>query len=146
MKKKILSVLLWIWQLPQHIVALIILAMNKGDEKYTEVYDYKEPGDKKITVHYVTNGVFRCGVSLGNYILLHKMYDNRGDHTLMTARHEYGHSIQSKYLGIFYLIIVGLPSACNNIIDRIFNKGYNWYYMRYPEKWADDLGNVNRWN
>lgn len=53
--------------------------------------------------------------------------------------------------GWFYLLIIGIPSVINNIWDRTFHKNWNrkrrleWYYSRYPEKQADELGGVARW-
>jgi hypothetical protein len=86
------------------------------------------------------------GVSLGELVFLPEEYDT---HT--TKDHEYGHSIQSRYLGPLYLLVVGIPSMlCNNLWDRWFHRGWtnqqriNWYYKRFPERWADRLGGVNR--
>jgi hypothetical protein len=46
---------------------------------------------------------------------------------------------------------IGIPSAIfNNLRDRLFHKKwssqqrYKWYYSRYPEAWADRLGEVQR--
>jgi len=68
----------------------------------------------------------------------------------MTTKHEYGHTIQSMIFGPLYLIVVGLPSVMQNIIGvillRRFDKHeYSYaYYNRYPEKWADRLGGVEK--
>ena len=65
-------------------------------------------------------------------------------------RHEQGHQKQSLYLGWLYLIIIGIPSFCGNIFDRLFHrkwdvsKRYDWYFSQPWEKWADELGGVNR--
>lgn len=135
----LIAILSWIWQLPQHLVALVILLLNKRNH-YTRTID-------GITVHFVEHGVFKCGVSLGKYIILHKMFDTVSEKSLtMTAHHEYGHSKQSLMFGWLYLIVIGLPSACNNIYSRIYKKDAKWYYNRYPENWADKLGNVHRWD
>lgn len=106
--------------------------------------------DGKIVTIYFTNCVWGCGVSLGNYILLDVSYYNR-DTLNLSVNHEHGHQKQSLYLGWFYLIFVGLVSALfNNIWDRLFHKYWSnkkrnkWYYNRYPEKWADRLGDVKR--
>ena len=133
-------VLLYIWQLPQHLLALIILKLvNRGvsiKEKWFGHY-----------VYYVKHGVFNCGVSLGNYIILYNDL-KLNNKTITVIKHEIGHSKQSLFFGWFYLLLVGLPSICNNITDRLFHKKwdyekrYNWYYSRYPEKWADKLGGV----
>ena len=135
--KGIIEILLWVWQFPQHIVALVILAMNPEREKREKA---------GITYYHVARGVFGCGVSLGNYILLPDGHESE-----TTVRHERGHQLQSLYFGPLYLICVGFISAVfNNLWDRLFHKKWSvsernkWYYQRYPEKWADRLGGANR--
>jgi hypothetical protein len=128
--------ILYLWQLPQHLLALIFLKIWKIEEiqfyKHCKVYWIKKKG---------------VGISLGNYIFLDEKY------TDTTVSHEYGHSIQSLIFGPLYLIIIGIPSAIfNNLYDRVFHKKWEkkkrikWYYNRFPEKWADKLGNVKRIN
>jgi hypothetical protein len=135
----LISILSWIWQLPQHLVALVILSLNKG-VLYSKTID-------GIKVYFVKRGVFKCGVSLGNFIILDQAYDTISEKNLiMTAHHEYGHSKQSLMFGWLYLLVIGLPSVCNNIYSRIYKKDAKWYYNRYPENWADKLGNVHRWD
>lgn len=60
--------------------------------------------------------------------------------------HEYGHALQSRLLGPFYLPIVGVPStmrvayaAAQFVITR---KPWDGYYNGFPENWADRLGGV----
>ena len=56
-------------------------------------------------------------------------------------KHEYGHTIQSKYLGWLYLPVIALPSL-------IWAGFFGWYredngidyYDFYTEKWANKLG------
>lgn len=136
-----INILKFVWQLPQNIIALIIIGLNKLFHKnvYTKLFD-------NIKVYFVEIGVFKCGISLGNYIILHKSYDtSRSQENLeTTSKHEHGHQIQSLYFGWLYLFIIGIPSIINNIISRIFKKSARWYYNRYPENWADKLGNVSR--
>ena len=68
----------------------------------------------------------------------------------VTIKHESGHAQQSKRLGIFYLIIIGLPSISGNIFSRLFHKKWEpkkrilWHYNLPWEKWADKLGGVRR--
>lgn len=125
------KILLYIWQLPQNLIGLVIKLFNK---KSLYIFRYKN-----IKVHYVKH-IMDCGISLGHYIFLDR--DVRIDYD--DILHEHGHQIQSKYLGWFYLIVIGLPSILFNIIGRIFNKSAKWYYNLPWEKWADKLGNVNR--
>ena len=138
------KILLFIWQLPQHLLALILKFIWKPVSM--EIYK-----DKKV-YRIKQKGI---GVSLGNYIFLHTNYSDQ------TVKHEYGHSIQSIYFGPLYLLFVGIPSAIfNNLWDRLFHKSWSnakrqiWYYGRWPEgcftdtKWkkltADYLGSVKR--
>lgn len=137
--KKLMKGLLWIWQLPQHLIAMIIYIVNIG-----KVSKHKIDG---ITF-YLAKNVFNCGVSLGNYIFMD--LDTFRYYPSDTIKHEYGHSRQSMYLGWLYLIIIGLPSIIGNIVDRILtkinpkHKDNCRYYDQPWERWADKLGGVDR--
>ena len=131
-----LKVLLFIWQLPQCLTGFIWTRFTK-DKKVIE----------GIPVWFTK--CFRAGVSLGEYIILDLVYKSVGPiHLAKTVKHEYGHTKQSRMLGVLYLIVVGIPSATRNVIDRIFHKNWSyekstkWYYGHYPENWADKLGGV----
>ena len=56
-------------------------------------------------------------------------------------KHEYGHSVQSAYLGPLYLFVIGIPSliwaGCFDSWREKHNKSYYWFYT---ESWADKLG------
>jgi hypothetical protein len=127
----------YIWQFPQTLLALLLLVITKPHRK---AY-YRE----RIYYFWNKNGII-SGVSLGELVFLPEESDTH------TAKdHEYGHSIQSRYLGPFYLFVVGIPSMLfNNLWDRWFHTSWttqqriNWYYKRFPERWADRLGGVNR--
>lgn len=137
------NVLLWIWQLPQNLIGFFMTRYPGA----TKVFNCNDGEQVKV---YFTSNVFNCGVSLGNYIILdYKIYYNK--YCVTTVNHEHGHQKQSRYLGWFYLIVVGISSAIfNNLWDRLFHKNWTskerntWYYNRFPEKWADRLGGVNR--
>jgi len=136
MIKKIINILLYIWQLPQHLLALILWLLYCRKKP---VATYKHCKIYKIAVKYFS------GVSLGNYIILDEIYFSQR-HYDFTIKHEYGHSRQSRMLGIFYLIAVGIPSIFNNLMARVSDYYYNNYYLLYPEKWANKLGNVTSEN
>ena len=102
-----IKTILYIWQLPQNIVALISIAIFKAK------YGYKLNSKKNTVNIYLTNS--NIGVSLGNYI------------------------------SWLYLIIIGIPSAINNLINRIPFIKYD-YYSFYAEAWADKLANIKRDN
>ena len=123
------KMLLYIWQLPQNLLGLLVIRFT---------------GSIKVKDYYVALNRKRWGVSLGKYIIF-GYYPN-----YVSIRHEQGHQKQSLYLGWLYLIIIGIPSFCGNIFDRLFHrkwdvsKRYDWYFSQPWEKWADDLGGVNR--
>ena len=71
---------------------------------------------------------------MGNYIIIPKY--NR---TTFIVRHEYGHHVQSTYLGPLYLIIIGIPSVIGNILHRFIK--FN-YYKQPWEAWANRLGGI----
>ena len=124
-------ILLGLWQLPQNLLGLLFVVILK--KNIYEIRNYPEAGV------FLVSGSF-TGISLGRYVLL-----NMNSYQLeKTIKHELGHSKQSKYLGWFYLLVVGLPSITMNIMTR-----WKWlkpekYYKRWPESWADNLGGVER--
>ena len=142
--------LLFIWQLPQNIIGFIITRFACGKIVFNI--------NNTFCNVYFMKYLFNSGVSLGNYIIFDKKYrkysesDNFNKCLIFknSVRHEYGHQIQSKISGPFYLIVVGIPSLFRNIYHRIFHKKWslskriNWYYGSYPEKQADQLGCVLR--
>ena len=121
------DVLLTIWQLPQIALGRIVIACCKVES----VEDYRD-----VMVY----GVHRIlsGVSLGNAIILRRK--NKGYISPLDKAHEYGHCIQSRRWGWFYLPCVGLVSAFRNM-TRLFRGGY---YDGWPERQADILGGVKR--
>jgi hypothetical protein len=112
--------------------------------KYKSIRHVKQ---KLVEVYF--RPLFGSGVSLGDYIILDYQYCGKACSRQMVA-HEYGHSKQSLILGWLYLPLVGLPSIVGNIWHRLFHKNWSddqkekWYYSRYPENWADKLGDVTR--
>lgn len=126
--------LFWIWQLPQNLAGFIISR-----------FAIKHITRNGSPIYYIKN-FFSSGVSLGDYIILDTLYI--GD--VKTQKHEKGHQAQSRILGPFYLLAVGLPSIIRNIWDRQAHKKWSysrrkrWYYGAYPENWADFLGDVQR--
>lgn len=116
-----------IWQFPQNLIGLIVARFCKV--KFCSHY-------KDAIVCYWN---LKSGLSLGKYIFVHIKADKR------TIKHEYGHTIQSKYLGWFYLLVIGLPSLVWAGCGKAYRKKHNVsYYDFYTEKWADKLGGVVR--
>jgi hypothetical protein len=62
--------------------------------------------------------------------------------------HEYGHTFQSRWLGPLYLPVVGVPSVLRNVYAVAYREitGERWrgYFDGFPERWADELGGVDR--
>lgn len=131
----------WVWQFPQNLIGYLF-TRSCYMKSYRVIYG------KQVDVWY--KPLCRSGVSLGDYIILDVWYAGKTEKTMQAVRHEYGHQRQSLLLGWLYLPLVGLPSICRNIWDRLFHRGWNatrrnwWYYNGYPEKWADKLGGIYR--
>ena len=121
------NTLLFLWQLPQNLVGLLLRLIYKG-------YDDK------------TNGIIvrrslkmSGGISLGRYIIVNQFSKDK------TIYHELGHCKQSKYLGWLYLLVIGIPSIVwAGLYGKVIKPTANGYYKFYTEKWADKLGNVQR--
>ncbi|MDR0909848.1 MAG: hypothetical protein LBM77_08795 [Spirochaetaceae bacterium] len=105
----LLSFLLYIWQLPQNMLALLIITITK--RKKLEIY-------RGINI-YCWN--IQGGISLGDYIFLPKEWL----YSESTKAHEWGHTRQSRMFGPLYLLVIGIPSFFGNAVwDRLFHK--NW--------------------
>jgi len=130
---------LFIWQLPQHIAAgcLALYLILTGHFVSKRVIE-------GISIYDVSGREF--GVSLGNFIFIGSLYRARASYAAYerTCKHERGHQYQSLMLGPLYLFFVGIPSAFFNVIGRVYRPFNERYYKRYPEAWADRLGQVNR--
>lgn len=152
----IVNALFYIWQLPQNLLGLIVILVTKAVPGFPPLVTIRN-GKVEFTFivesyntrkcYFIPESSFLSGASLGKYIILrHRSSDN-------CLGHELGHSVQSMIFGPLYLLIIGVPSAVfNNVWDRLFHKKWDnakrsrWYYSRFPEKWADKLGGVNRFN
>ncbi len=110
------QILLYIWQLPQNILGLILWLIVGKDRIRAGVYHWKLKGS----------------ISLGCLIFLDENATN------YVLRHEQGHQVQSRYLGPLYLLVIGLPSIIWAGIVYPIVKGD--YYRFYTEKWANQLG------
>lgn len=140
--RKLKEIASWLWQCPQHLLALCLRAYYKGEDTAG-----KALVDTKITEELASDTLVRTsekmkgGISLGKYIIIEDTA------TRTTIAHEMGHSKQSKILGPLYLIAVGIPSALRASVFSGKNcEGKdNWfYYGRYPENWADKIAGITR--
>ena len=124
------EVLLYIWQLPQNLVGLLMLAIVRPED----IYDYE---GEKLCYSYRR---MRGGISLGKYIIVRSAFRGMND---QTEKHELGHARQSRILGPLYLLVIGLPSLLWALWWREKDRGVS-YYSFYTERWADTLGGVTR--
>ena len=126
--KYIRNLILFIWQLPQHIVAIIYFGYL--------VMMCKDLGvDSRYKQAIVIPCIMRGAITLGNYVFvgLNSEYKE-------TVKHELGHTIQSKILGPLYLIVIGIPSITYCGLRRLFpSLRKKNYYDFYTEKWANNL-------
>ena len=115
-------VLLFVWQLPQNLVALLVLIFSKTEgviayRHYCFALKTKLPSKAS-------------GVSLGNFALISP--DRASDEK--TVRHELdGHTVDSKIFGPLYLLVVGLPS----VLHLLFHNSRRDYDDFYTERWAN---------
>lgn len=129
---KLIKVLLFLWQLPQNILGLLLLCFGAVKHSWNGFNFYTLP-------------LFESGVCLGQFIFLDMRYLIKPYYVLeRTLKHEYGHKKQSLYLGCFYLFVVGIPSIVRNVYYRLSKKETKLYYRGFPEDWADRLGGVER--
>lgn len=87
-------------------------------------------------IHPVMPTMAASGASFGRTIIIQPAYSN----DVELIKHEYGHTIQSFYLGWLYLVIVGIPSVIHWIACSIKPELFATYYSRYPESCAEKLG------
>lgn len=121
------KVLLYIWEAPQNILGLLLRLIYKGHDSLYE---------DAIVRRSVK---MRGGISLGRYIIINQFA------TQKTLKHEYGHTIQSRRLGWFYLLLVGLPSIVwAGLYGSVIKPTVNGYYRFITECSADRLGGVDR--
>lgn len=126
--KYIRNLILFIWQLPQHLLAILYIGYL--------VMMCKDLGvDSRYKQAIVIPCVIRGAVTLGCYVFVGLNSEYR-----KTVKHELGHTIQSKILGPLYLIVIGIPSITYCGLRRIFPslKKKN-YYDFYTEKSANYL-------
>ena len=124
------AVFLQVWQLPQNLAGLVFGWFLKGKR------EYPTPPVLPKQIRIIGAENMYGGISLGNFIYgrlpLHKA----------TVLHEYGHCIQSRLLGPFYLFVIGIPS----ILWALWWKPGRSvsYFSFFTERWADRLGGVKR--
>lgn len=131
---KIKNIIRGTWEFPQNALGFIA-------KKICQAAPYTEYKDATVYSWNICGGM-----SLGRYIFVpFKRTPPTEFRPLQMIKHEYGHSIQSKYLGWLYLLVIGLPSLiwawC---FDEYQCRTGKSYYDFYTERWADKLGGVTR--
>lgn len=115
-------ILLFIWQLPQNIIAVLMLPfLGKLELIACRNYTFCFIGEK-----------MQGGISLGSFVYVSKSLSKYETH----IAHELdGHTVDSKYFGPLYLFIIGIPSICWAGLRN--TKKHPNYYTFYTEKWAN---------
>lgn len=141
--KKFLNILKeaakYIWQLPQNLLGLILIAFYRPERKHVL--------DNGVEVHYATR--MKGGISLGKYSIVNTCHYRKDVNESLkrdTVRHEaIGHVKQSLMFGPLYLLVIGISSfVWCSIYGRLVPYTYNGYYKFWTEKWADELAGVKR--
>lgn len=117
--------ILFIWQLPQNIVALGVMLFSKKIRKI----DFRHCC--LVMEAELPKGA--GGVSLGNFAFV----SPGCAHDEHTIRHEAdGHTVDSMIFGPLYLLVIGLPSVLHLIWFNRHGAGKS-YYDFYTERWAN---------
>ena len=132
--EKVIQCLLYLWQLPQNLLGLLLGLYFKGED-----VDYD---NDKVKARVRLSSKISGGISLGKYVYISpKMV--AGNY----VKHELGHCVQSLYLGPLYLLVIGLPSitwvGLHTLLATQTPLEISYYWF-YTEKWADKLGGIER--
>ncbi|MBR0385067.1 MAG: hypothetical protein IJI05_00800 [Erysipelotrichaceae bacterium] len=114
------------WGLPQTLIGFFLFLLNIHRKHYW------------FRNSIVTEWRYDNSCSLGLFIFI----DDDSYDPQEVLLHEYGHCIQSLYLGPLYLLVIGIPSFlwCNlPVFSRRRRKRHISYYSFYPERWANRL-------
>ena len=135
--KYVVLTLLFVWELPQNLLGLLVYVIMKSRKKIVHAVP---------EAHRLFIQTPNTGVSLGWFIFWTPA-GNRFTYLNNDCRmHEYGHARQSAMLGPTYLIVVGIPSITRVIYRKwyrkIFSQDWKNYFNGFPENWADRLGGI----
>ena len=139
-----MKLLLIIWQLPQYLLGLLVLAWHKVFMQKRHLFTVELHVDiPHVKFHSYNRRRYDgryLGFSLGYHVFFYyndsymcKPGSARWSTVILPQLqyHEYAHSIQSLYLGWFYLPIIAIPSLVMTSIgmsDRCFT-----------ERWAENI-------
>src|SRR5437667_5904480 len=120
---------LLLWELPQNLLGVARLATLALSGHVTNVRFEKE----RLFVEIVVDGA----VSLGLFVFFTSRDNKYVPVGPENKDHEYGHSIQSRWLGPLYLPIVGVPSTIRGLYAfahrHIAGRRWGGYYDGFPE-------------
>ncbi len=128
-----------VWELPQSLLGAALFASERARGRIVRVERTKD----RVVIE--TAGT---AVSLGHLVFWSR--ESSRWHTLdvRNRAHELGHAHQSRMLGPLYLPLVGIPSTARAAYAFVYREltGRKWdgYYRGFPERWADELGGVQR--
>lgn len=123
----IVFTLLCIWQLPQLLVALVMLPF---------IGKLKLVADRHFNFCFVGEKM-SGGISLGPFAFISKNLNNSQRREEYIAHELDGHTVDSKIWGPLYLFVVGIPSVMNAAFDFT-----ECYYDFYTEKRANKFANL----
>lgn len=115
----LIFILLFIWQLPQALLGLMMFPFLgnrklRADRHYNFCWESRDMSG---------------GISLGPFAFVSEMSSKREE---VIAHEVDGHTVDSKIFGPLYLLVIGIPSLFHAIF--MFSK---CYYDFYTEKWAN---------
>lgn len=125
----------WTWGLPQNLFGAFVSLFLRGER-------FRYHG-ALVTVYRRSRLVDnRSGFSLGTFIFMPESWNEQERKHLVV--HEYGHSVQSLFLGPLYFFVVAIPSViwCSRFTRNCtayWERGIG-YTDRFPENQADKLG------
>ena len=133
------QVLLYIWQLPQNLLGLLLVLLYKPERSHI-----MNNGNR---IYYASR--MTGGISLGKYSIVNVCHYRLSVNDSLkrdTVRHEaIGHAQQSRWLGWLYLLVIGIPSIVwAGLYGWIIPRSKNGYYKFYTERWADKIAEVKR--
>lgn len=131
--------LLFAWELPQNTLGALNYALHLARGKVAKTTRERD----RLFVELTGTGA----ISLGWFVFFSTTDNGYVPVGLENKDHEYGHSVQSRWLGPLYLPIVGLPSI-SRVAYAVGHRaltGRRWagYYDGWPERSADLLGGAD---
>jgi hypothetical protein len=130
---------LFAWELPQNTLGALELARHALTREIVDLRFERE----RVMVQ-----TRKTGVSLGLFVFWTSNGNRWHDLDERNRDHEWGHSVQSRWLGPAYLPVVGATSVSRVLYMVAYREitGRKWtgYYSGFPENWADRLGGVRR--